>query len=169
MFVGISANVMQRYWSAQERQDYCWAACVQMVLKRYGVERSQGEIDFKGNGPNLFNLFPDRSGYRFSIEYNFNEPFTGTFHCTSGEGAPEPRKLLDELHNHRPVIVGYDEGPQARHAVVVFAAEYTQTNTWPVLQTIHVVDPFPGRGIRPWSSGRLYPLVSEHFFIHAYN
>jgi hypothetical protein len=45
-----------------------------MVLRWYGVERSQGEIDFKGNGPNLFGLFPDRSGNSFSIEYNFNEP-----------------------------------------------------------------------------------------------
>jgi hypothetical protein len=62
MFIGIPVNVMQSYWSAQERQDYCWAACVQMVLRWYGVERSQGEIDFKGNGPNLFGLFPTGGG-----------------------------------------------------------------------------------------------------------
>ena len=74
MFIGIPANLMRSYWSAQERQDYCWAACVQMVLRWYGVERPQGEIDSKGNGPNLFGLFPDRSGHSLSIEYNFNHP-----------------------------------------------------------------------------------------------
>jgi hypothetical protein len=74
MFIGIPVNVMQSYWSPQERQDYCWGACVQMVLRLYEVVRSQGEIDFKGNGPNLLDLFPDRSGHNFSIEYNINEP-----------------------------------------------------------------------------------------------
>ena len=99
-----------------------------MVLRWHGVERSQGEIDFKGNGPNLFGLFPDRSGHSFSIEYNFNEQFVSQFNCIPGKGASAPHKLLDELYNCRPVIVGYNESPQALHAIVVFGVGCIQTN-----------------------------------------
>jgi len=155
MFIGIPTNVMRQYLAFQEGPQYCWAACTQMVFRRYGEERTQREIDVRGNGPNLFGLFPDRSGYSSSIEYNFNELIAGRFHCTHGEGAAAPGMLLDELGNHRPMIVGYDESPQDRHAIVIFGADFIQTNGWDVIQTIYVADPFPGRGIRFWPAEQL--------------
>lgn len=87
MFIGVPYQEMQRHFVYQETEQYCWAACIQMVLSFYGEQRAQSDIDVRGNGFNLFGWFPDRSGNRFSIENNFNELFVSRFHCTSGEGA----------------------------------------------------------------------------------
>jgi hypothetical protein len=166
MFIGIPINVMRQYLAFQEGLQYCWAACTQMILRLYGEERTQSEIDIRGNGPNLFGWFPDRSGHSFSIEYNFNEPFISRFHCIPGEDAPPPDVLLDELENHRPMIVGYDESPQDRHAIVIFGADCIQTNGWNVIQSIHVADPFPGRGIRFWPAEQLCQSIFAHWRIY---
>ena len=169
MFIGVPADLMRSYWSVQEREDYCWSACVQMVLRVYGVERPQSEIDLRGNWINLFGLFPDRSGTRFSIENNFNEFLFSQFISTHGEGAPAPNRLLDEFSNCRPIIVGYYENPLPHHAIVIFGADCIQTNGGTVIKTISVADPFPGREIVFWDSEQLYRTISSHWCIHAYN
>ena len=166
MFIGIPINVMHQYLAFQEGPQYCWAASTQMVLRRYGVERTQSEIDFSGNGPNLFGLFPDRGGYSSSIEYNFNEPFISRFQCIPGEDAPLLDMLLDELENQRPMIVGYDENSQDRHAIVIFGADCIQTNGWNLIRSIHVADPFPGRGIGFRPAEQLYNSIFAHWRIH---
>jgi hypothetical protein len=154
-------------FSFQERHDYCWAACVQMVLSVYGTERSQQEIDTRGNGINPFNIFPNRSGNSFSIQNNFNELLFGQFHCIPGEGAPAADKFLDEIYESRPIIIGYYEG-QDQHAVVAFGADVAPTHFGYSIQQVHVADPFPTRGIVSWEAGQFHQSISGHWIIHSH-
>ncbi len=170
MFIGIPINVMRQYLAFQEGPQYCWAACTQMILRWFGEERTQSEIDLRGNGLNLFGWSPDRSGSSFSITNNFNEPFVSRFRCIHREGAPASDALLNEVGNYRPIIIGYNESSEDQHAVVVFGAEYVQTDVEPVIQTIHVADPFPDRGIGFWPAQRLCQSMFAHWRIRdTYN
>jgi hypothetical protein len=170
MFVGIPEHLVRRCFAFQEGPQYCWAACIQMVLRLYGVEREQSEIDLRGNGLNLFGWFPDRGGYNHSFENNFNEIFGGQFRCTSKDGAPDLSNLIDELANNCPVIAGYceivQEDQRAHHAVVIYGAECVNYGTQIVVNNLHVADPDQSRGLGFHFTDPFLKSMSAHWFIH---
>jgi len=154
-YVGIPSNLMNQYYSQQRSMQWCWAACIQMVFNRYGVDVQQEEIvrrtygtDPSGNLPdqpasvetmtaNMNNWGLDRAGKRYLVRANV------------GQGAPSPALLINELNAGRPVIFGCQTG-MIGHAVVCTAASYVMvqdpTGTGqlvPNVLTLVVRDPMP--------------------------
>lgn len=85
-----------------------------------------------------------------------------------GWGAPTPAYLINELENLRPVLIGYQSGPNSGHAVVITALSYIQTMYGPQIQTIVVRDPWPsGENIK--NNGRVeYQALNLAQVIQAY-
>lgn len=178
-YIGIPSERFNYCAASQRSSNWCWAASLQMIFNYYGVNISQEQIvyrsygiDPQGNLPNWAGSFEvitanlnnwniDNFGRRYSVSANLNW------------GAPSPVYLIQELAAQRPVLVGYQSGPNTGHAVVITACSFTQTNFGPIINSIVVRDPFPTpQNIA--SSGRVeYPganlanLIQAHWYIRV--
>ena len=175
--VGIPSGEMDFVAAAQENSQWCWAAAIQMVLGFHGVAITQQQIvartygtDWRGNPPdwagsiqaitaNLNNWSIDNYGQQYAVAAALNW------------GAPAPNVLIDELWNHRPMIVGYRSGPNSSRAVVVTAATFSQTMLGTTIHSIVVRDPWPSaanvfnRGRNEYDGASLGQLITAHWFI----
>jgi hypothetical protein len=86
-------------------------------------------------------------------------------------GPPNATYLIEQLSLYRPVLIGYQSGPNSGHAVVITACTYVQTYYGPVIQSIVVRDPWPNEdnvateGRKEWSGLQLANLIKGHWYI----
>lgn len=137
---------------SQHRSNWCWAACVQMVLQYHGLRVTQEQIVQKvygrlvdaPAGPQqvmyaLNGWVPDTRGHRAQVRatsYGINE-----------------QTLIQDLSDARPLIVGL-QGMPGNHAFVLTAIYFVR-DPYGHLQPTGVVlrDPWPGNQSRqewPW-------------------
>jgi hypothetical protein len=151
-YVGIPTEEMDYHAASQRGHQWCWAACISMVLDVNGVEVSQEEIVRRTYGTDPFGNLPDWPASWDVINRNLNGWGVGedgerfTVRSGFGVGAPPVRRLIAELRAGRPVILAYSEGPGTGHAVVCTAVSFVRTPRGPVVQSIVVRDPAPD----PW-------------------
>jgi len=130
----------------QRMQNWCWAACIQMVLNYHGLYVDQQDIvsrvfgatvDRPANGDQIMKALtgwaPDSRGRRSAIyadAYNL-----------------DPATVINDLDKKWPLIVGLQgaRGVATGHAYVMTAAYFSQNpNGVPTIHRVVLRDPFPG-------------------------
>jgi Papain-like cysteine protease AvrRpt2 len=130
----------------QRMQNWCWAACIQMVLNYHGLYVDQKDIvsrvfgatvDRPANGDQIMKALtgwaPDSRGRRSAIyadAYNL-----------------DPATVINDLDKKWPLIVGLEgaRGVATGHAYVMTAAYFSQdANGTPTIHRVVLRDPFPG-------------------------
>jgi hypothetical protein len=150
-----------------------------MVLNYHGVNIAQQQIVGRTFGTDPFGNLPNWAGSFQVITANLNNwnvdnnghPYV--VRANMGMGAPIPAVLLDELSNGRPVIIGYQSGPNSAHAVVITAASYVPSPNGPMIQSLVVRDPFPtpaniqNRGRVEYPGAGLAQLIQAHWYVQV--
>lgn len=130
----------------QRMQNWCWAACIQMVLNYHGLYVDQQDIvnrvfgatvDRPANGEQLLAALtgwaPDTRGRRSAIyadAYNL-----------------DPATVINDLDKKWPLIVGLEgaRGVATGHAYVMTAAYFSRDQMGnPTIHRVVLRDPFPG-------------------------
>jgi len=137
----------------QRRENWCWAASVQMVLNLDGVAVTQeqvvqriygGDIDRGGTPLQIMNAL---SGWGFT--FNGRPAILWPRQLTS---YPD---MIEDLSLGWPLIVGLKNPDGSGHAEVITAVTYSQgPNGVPIFQTVVLRDPWPFNPSRvemPWS------------------
>ena len=130
----------------QRMQNWCWAACVQMVLNYHGLYVNQQEIvtrvfgatvDRPANGEQIIAALsgwaPDNRGRRSAI---IADPYNLA-----------PANIIKDLDERWPLIVGLSgaRGAASGHAYVLTAAYFTKDSSGnPTIHRVVLRDPFPG-------------------------
>lgn len=127
-------------------QNWCWAACIQMVLNYHGLYVDQGQIvdrifgvrvDRPATGEQILAALtgwaPDSRGRRSAIYANAQDL--------------SPASVVDDLDKKWPLIVGLagPRGAASGHAYVMTAA-YFSRDQWgqPIIHRVVLRDPMPG-------------------------
>ena len=119
----------QPYDAKQEKSNWCWAACVQMVLHYQGIHIKQEELvrRVKGSARNEGGTASDMAQAADGWQVN-GKVLKARF--INRSGVPGVSKhLIDDLANKYPIIVGLDI-PRQRdgHAYVLTAIYYYTDN-----------------------------------------
>ena len=129
----------------QQGQNWCWAACVQMVLSSKGIKVDQADVVQRTYGAVV-----DAPGGADAILNRLS----GWFQTRSGRmllaasAVPGPMQqglLYSYLKNQSPLILGVNyPGASIGHAVVVTAAIFKISDAGLELKEVIVRDPWPG-------------------------
>lgn len=144
-WVGIPSETLNYFAASQQKEQWCWAACIEMVLNYHGIDITQEQIVERTYGVDPYGNLPDWAGSYDVIHQNLNNwsfDNNGRRYIVEsymGWGAPHPEDLLDELAHGFPIIIGYSTGHDTGHAVVLTAASFVGQE----IQTIVVRDPWP--------------------------
>ncbi len=143
-YVGIRTADFNFYAAAQQQNEWCWAASIQMILNYYGIPATQQEIVTRTYG-----IPVDQPGSDAAINGALNgwgrtvEGQIRTIHSANGQGLPTPDALLNELNQQHPILIAFATGPSSGHAVVVTAASYIPTPNGPQIISLVIRDPWP--------------------------
>lgn len=143
--VGLKTERMNYYASAQQASNWCWAACIQMILSAHEIQVSQSEIV-----ATAFGQVADRPGDLVDIQAVLNASWTDRrgavkqVVATPKVGPPPLAELVALLRSDTPVIVGYNpDAADVGHAVIVTAVLTESTSQGDHLVRLVVRDPWP--------------------------
>ena len=127
--VGVNTARFNNVYARQSNSMWCWAACLEMVLKHNGVNISQSEFAKHTCGVNRYGI-PNNCPASFDIitEY-LNMPWgdsTDQYSLTAplNYGTPELIDMYDELNSGSPVIVAIrNRNSTIGHAVLITGIE----------------------------------------------
>lgn len=130
----------------QKMENWCWAACIQMVLNYHGLYVDQkdvvarvfgGAVDRPANGQQMMQALtgwaPDSRGRRSKIY--------------ADDRTIDPVTVINDLDRKWPLIVGLSgaRGAATGHAYVMTAAYFSKgPNGVPIIHRVVLRDPFPG-------------------------
>ncbi len=178
-YVGIPSNNFNYFASSQRNSNWCWAASLQMIFNYYGINITQEQIVARSYGVDPFGQLPNWTGSFQVITTNLNNwsiDNSGRRYAvgaTLNWGAPTPAYLLQELIAQRPVLIGYQSGPNSGHAVVVTACSYIPSEYGPIIQSIVVRDPWPSQenintnGRVEYPGQNIANLIQAHWYIRV--
>jgi Peptidase_C39 like family len=157
---GLPTESVQQLAVVQEQPEWCWAASISMIFAHHGYAVRQEDIVKDGYGAAL-NL-PAPSGQAMTnalsrawVDGNA-KPFRGQAVATdalSRQFQVSEYKVLAELADGRPLLLG-----AMRHAVVLVSMTYEKSERGNVrIIGGTVIDPQPGKGIRPLLAGEMKP------------
>ncbi|MBS1586086.1 MAG: hypothetical protein JSS82_11150 [Bacteroidetes bacterium] len=148
-YIGIKTSVFDNIYAQQADSMLCWAACLEMVTRHYGMPVSQ--IDFAKNscGTNRYGIpyncpasfeiitnslnFSGRDGF---AEYTFKAPLI--------YGAPSLSHLYNELLNHNPIIIAHqNQNSKIGHAVLLTGMAGYYLNGIGYVTSLVIRDPWP--------------------------
>ena len=142
----------------QRQSNWCWAACVQMVLNYRGVPVTQEQVVqriFAGAVPNVPGQ-PDQiltalTGWAFTRN---GQPVM----LTSSPFAFQGSEIVRDLAERWPIVVGVTMPGNTGHAYVLTAVTYG-VDSWnqPIFRSVILRDPWPGNQNRievPWDAFR---------------
>ncbi len=134
----------------QRQENWCWAACIQMVLNYHGLKIDQEQIvtrifgspiDLPGNPEHVLSAL---SGWA-------PNQFGGYSTIHSDYGVYSPLDIINNLAAKWPIIVGLRNRTslQQAHAYVLTAVYYTVNQYQePIIEHVVLRDPFPGNPSR---------------------
>lgn len=146
-YLGIPSSSFNQVYAEQQNSQWCWAACIQMILNYYGVNVSQYDIVRRTYGIDAYGRVPNWAGNYDVITANLNNWSVDRngvrylVRASMGYGVPNQAVLLDELDNQYPVLLGYPTSRYSGHAVVATAAGYYGYRDDPTIATLVVRDP----------------------------
>jgi hypothetical protein len=139
----------------QRQSNWCWAACVQMVLNYRGVPVTQEQVVqriFAGAVPNVpgqpNQILTALSGWAFTRN---GQPVI----LRSSPFALDGSEIVRDLAERWPIVVGVNMG-NSGHAYVLTAVTYG-VDQWnqPIFRSVILRDPWPGNPSRievPWAA-----------------
>jgi len=143
-YVGIPTANFNFVAAAQQQDQWCWAASVQMILNWYGIGVTQDMIVARTK-----HILIDQAGSDFDI----SNALSGWAVTVNGQpviirsmaarGLPTPAVLLSELNQGHPILLTFATGMYSGHAVVITAASYYPTNYGPQIFSLVLRDPWP--------------------------
>jgi len=148
-------NDFQFCTASQKESQWCWAACITMVLNYYDIPCEQEEVVMNTYGM-LVNS-PARDMYQIADYLNGHGKTNQgkdvvveaeTYETASFEG------IIEELQMGKPFIIGVGDG-NSGHVVVCYGVEWTDTYEGPYVTNFYVYDPWPGNGNRLWNTEEL--------------
>jgi hypothetical protein len=177
VYVGIGSDTFSYFASPQHNSNWCWAASIQMIFNYYGIAITQEQIVARSYGVSSSGLLPDWTGSLDVITANLNnwsvdnggKQYTVRAYCYPGP--PTPTYLIQELYLKRPVLIGYQSGPNSGHIVVITACSYINTDNGPLIESIVVRDPWPdednvaNQGRKEWTGIDLANKIQAHWYI----
>lgn len=148
-YVGIRTQKFNYVASSQETQMWCWAACIEMVLRYHGVSINQKEIVARTFGTDVMGTPPPFGASLEIITANLN--YSGidrnrVSYMVRASLTPSmiPDELiLSELAKEKPLIIAYGPNIYTGHVVVLTAASYMQTPEGRRIVSFVVRDPSP--------------------------
>lgn len=174
--VGISSESLDAIRQEQVGQRWCWAACIQIVLRANGFDRSQSEIvrrtfpDGRDQGGSDRAIFENLEGWTLSRGGK-----SVVLSCEVTRGRPGVGYMIEQLKQGRPLMIGYDHPdldgdgrPDGGHAVVITAVKYRKDSDGLHIEQIVIRDPDKNlsgtRGRRILRGGE-YNRVSASFYV----
>ena len=146
---------VQRYKARQKSQNWCWAACVQMVLKNQGLFVDQCEIVKQGLGQKFC---IDKPANCFTIEDAAGGWIINGKKIKSWvDDNLSPHELINDLAFKYPLIIGLNmPGSDIGHAYVLTAVyfKYDSSNR-KIPYNVVLRDPWPSnpsRKVLSWSN-----------------
>jgi len=133
----------------QRMTNWCWAACIQMILNFHGVEATQEEIVTRMFGATIDKpasaevILAALSGWAVSAK---GKPVV----IEASAGVLNGSEIVSDLAYHQPIVVGLTTPNGISHACVLTAVCYyvNQYNNEPIFSSVVIRDPWPGRSSR---------------------
>jgi hypothetical protein len=143
-WVGLPPDWADFVAATQQSPRSCWAACVHMVLKSWGVFVAQDDIISRVKGAAIDSPASDEeiSVCLDASAVNANRRWVNIRHRI-GNGPVPIATLIAELNNRRPVLCVYDTGAELGHAVLITGVEFVPTPVGPCLLQLVYRDPDP--------------------------
>lgn len=143
----------------QKNTQWCWAACIEMVCRWYGVRLSQQSIVARVYG-GLVNMPADDRNLTAALNSKWTADDGTSFRIQAsvfspamGQANVDNQRMIQDLANERPLIVG-----ARTHATVLARVDYVEgPYGQPIVQRAHVIDPWPGAAPPPQFARSLQP------------
>lgn len=129
----------------QEQSQWCWAACIQMVLNNAGIPVTQSQIVYRLYGDQIND---DATSQQMANVLSGQAlDFSGyprTIYCQVGVN--NNHEVLQTLSLNWPLIAGIsNQSGTGYHAVVISAADYYfDVYQQPVITAVYIKDPLYG-------------------------
>lgn len=138
-------DYMESCFHRQYKDNWCWAACVQMVLDYYGLPVSQSRIVERAYGDDY-----DFTANKHDIISALNGWYVGGYTVrASYESYKSAKTLIDAIASGRPLIIGLNEKyTSTGHAYVLTHIFFTKDYYGNMTPTRVVV-------VNPYNSGDL--------------
>lgn len=157
---GLPADSVQQLAVEQEKPEWCWAASISMIFAHHGYTVRQEDIVKDGYGVALNLPAPSGQAMTNALSRAWVDgrarQFQGHAVATdalSHQFQVSEHKVLAELADGRPLLLG-----AMRHAVVLVSLTYEKSELGNVrIIGGTVIDPQPGRGVRPLLAGEMKP------------
>ncbi len=129
----------------QHRSNWCWAACIQMVLNYHGLPVPQEALVARMFGGALPDLPQPGLGICQALSGFTQDRHGQTCRVDADPRSLNDRSVLDELHRGNPLIVGLDNpNGQGGHAYVLSAANFRLDSLGnPHVTSVILRDPWP--------------------------
>jgi hypothetical protein len=170
---------MDGVFAEQQGTQWCWAACIQMILGHHGLNVPQDQVVARTFGRDARGRLPDWAGTMFTITNNLNDwavDANGRRYDVLAKvhpGPPVPTRLLEDLGQGRPVLLAVKTHPAGGHAMVATAASWLPGPQGPIIQTLVVRDPWPSPATRAtkgrveFSGADLARRVDMHWYVQV--
>lgn len=146
---GIWSSRFNFVYAQQQMNEWCWAACIQMVFAYYGhvvrqeeiVQRAWGTtVNFPATGREMYKVL--NAPWMDDKGRSFTPSCSVLLDLQYGIANPNRMALLcDDLKNNRPLIIG-----TLGHAMVMTAIRVLNAPAGPSLMDTVVRDPWPAAG-----------------------
>lgn len=116
LYVAMLDESIENCVTVQEKENWCWAACIEMILRYHGVENTQSDIvdfvfdtpyDWTASGNEIANAFDGFIG--FSVQ---------SFKTKNAQS------FINEISAGHPLLIGYKE-----HAYLLTHIYYKKTSS----------------------------------------
>jgi hypothetical protein len=169
---GVQTSRFNFVYAEQQETNWCWAACIQMILNYYGINLTQSQIVYRTFGTNNWGDLPNWAGSIENIHENLNNwnidnsgsPYN--VHASFYQGAPNVNWLINELQSGHPVLIAYINGTSG-HAVLITGCNYSMKNGNYLIHTLTVRDPWPGNGRITYNGYDIASRIQAHWYIRV--
>lgn len=163
-WAAIETTYFKAYVARQRNGNWCWAACTQMVLNYQGVSASQEQIVER-----VFGSRVDRPGTAQNIVQGASGWYVdGHIIGAKADYSCVPQKLIDDLVNKYPLVVGLSmPGQNVGHAYVLTGLSFQRRGDAIYPQSVILRDPWPDNQSRLVLSWRDFSS-RVHTIVHIY-
>jgi hypothetical protein len=141
--VGLPSEGFKHFAATQHKQNWCWAACIQMVLNWHGLYVNQEEIVERIYGRQVDR--PAQPGQILSALTGWAPDVNGNYSAIQADPVNiVPETVIHDLEYRWPLIVGLSQPTGGGHAYVLTAAYvYNDPNRGPIIYRVVLRDPYP--------------------------
>lgn len=126
---GVNSQYFNFYYTRQYRTNWCYAACIEMIMRYNGIAIFQEDVAVRTCKTNAFSDRTNCPASILQISERLNLCGTdrlGKSYCVDGiqyKGHPTAEWLIGEMRNHRPVMVAI-KGNTIGHVVLITGIEW---------------------------------------------